>query len=68
MHIVFQTPTFGDSEHDYRWGLVDAAGDLRSTWSSPESAFLEAAHTLDVEVVTLDLVRTGPNTFEVRSK
>lgn len=68
MHIVFQTPTFGDSEHDYRWGLVDAGGDLRSTWLSPEAAFLEAAAALDVEVVTLDLVRTGPDTFEVRSR
>lgn len=68
MHIVFQTPTFGDSEHDYRWGLVDAGGDLRSTWSSPEAAFLEAAHTLAVEAATLDLVRTGPHRFEVRSK
>lgn len=68
MHIVFQTPGFGASEHDYRWGLVDAAGDLRSTWFSPESAFLEAADVLDVEVDTLDLVRTGPDTFEVRSK
>jgi hypothetical protein len=68
MHIVFQTPTFGDSEHDYRWGLVDATGGLRSTWSSPEAAFIEAAHELRVEAVTLDLVRTGPDTFEVRSK
>jgi hypothetical protein len=68
MHIVFQTPWFGDSIDDYRWGLVDDRGDLRSTWASPEAAFLEAAGVLDVEVATLDLVRTGPNTFEVRSK
>lgn len=68
MHIVFQTPWFGDSIDDYRWGLVSDDGDLRSTWASPEAAFLEAAGVLDVEVATLDLVRTGPNTFEVRSK
>jgi hypothetical protein len=68
MHIVFQTPTFGESEHDYRWGLVDGVGNLRSTWASPEAAFIEAAHTLGVAAATLDLVRTGPNTFEVRSK
>lgn len=68
MHIIFQTPTFGDSTDDYRWGLVDAAGDLRSTWSSPEAAFLEAAHVMRVEVVTLHLVRTGPDVFEVRSR
>lgn len=68
MRIVFQTPGFGPSEHDYRWGLVESTGQLNSTWSSPEAAFIEAADVLDVEVATLDLVRTGPDTFEVRSK
>jgi hypothetical protein len=66
MNIVFQQPGFGASEHDYRWGLVDAAGDLRSTWSSPEAAFLEAAYVLRVDVDTLELARTGPGVFRVR--
>lgn len=68
MHIVFQTPRFGDSDDDYRWGLVDDGGDLRSTWASPEAAFLEAAGVLDVEVATLVLVRTGPGEFVVCSR
>lgn len=68
MNIVFQTPGFGESEHDYLWGLVDAAGDLRSTWFSPEAAFLEAARVLRVDVDTLKLARTGPGRFTVRAK
>lgn len=68
MRIVFQTPGFGSSEHDYRWGLVDGTGQLHSTWSSPEAAFLEAAGELRVEAATLMLVQTGAGEFDVVSR
>lgn len=69
MRIVFQTPGFGESERDYRWGLVDAGGDVCSTWASPEAAFIEAANVMSVDVATLELER-GPvaGTFYVRRR
>lgn len=68
MRIIFQTPGFGASEHDYRWGLFDGAGQLQSTWSSPEAAFIEAAEALRVDAATLMLVKTGADEFDVISR
>ena len=68
MNIVFQRPGLGEDEHDYRWSLVNAAGERVSSHYSPEAALLRASGVLGVEVATLRLVRDGADRFNVEQR
>lgn len=66
MHIVFQHSHLGgDSEHDYRWALVDAAGNTLGHFHSPEAALLEATEHLETDLDTIALAREGAGVFAV---